>query len=111
MFANLARAVTLGAVLLVSLPAAARTGKSIEVSYADLNLSAVAGQKAFQRRISRAAMAVCGTADMRDLVATGYRNRCVATALESARPAIELAVRNAATRQLAARDQSVRVAP
>ncbi|MFN6936707.1 MAG: UrcA family protein [Tsuneonella sp.] len=99
MFANLARAVTLGAVLLVSLPAAARTGKSIEVSYADLNLSAVAGQKAFQRRISRAAMA------------TGYRNRCVATALESARPAIELAVRNAATRQLAARVQSVRVAP
>lgn len=112
MFANLARAAALGAVLLVALPAAAGTGKSTRVFYSDLDLTAPAGKKALERRIARAVDAVCGSpAHSRDLVANGHRKRCVATTLESARPAVELALRNAATRQLAARDQNVRVAP
>ncbi len=112
MFPQFARAAAFGAVLLVALPAAAGEGKSINVSYADLDLAADKGKKAFERRIAHAAGAVCGgPADPRDLVGTAHRNRCVASALDSARPAVELAFRNAPTRQLAARDQSVRVAP
>lgn len=112
MFANFARAAALGAVLLVSLPAAAGNGKSVQVSYSDLNLTSAAGKQAFERRIARAADAVCGNpATARDLVASAHRKRCVVAALDSARPAIELAFRNAATQQLAAREQSVRVAP
>lgn len=112
MFANFARAAALGTVLLVSLPAAAGPGKSVQVSYSDLNLASAAGKKALERRISRAANVVCGNpANPRDLVAGAHRKRCVAAALDSARPAVELALRSAATRQLAARDQGVRVAP
>jgi UrcA family protein len=112
MFANFARATALGAVLLVSLPAAAGTSKSVLVSYSDLNLTSAAGKQTFERRIASAAVAVCGNpAAQRDLVASAHRKRCVMAALDSARPAVELALRNAATQQLAARDQSVRVAP
>ena len=111
MFANFARAAALGTVLLVSLPAVAGTGKSVVVSYSDLNLTSAAGKKAFERRIARAIDAVCGTPAPRDLVDSAHRKRCVVAALDSARPAVELALRNAATQQLAAREQSVRVAP
>lgn len=112
MFPQLARAAALGAALLVSLPATAGQVKPIHVSYADLDLSAAAGKAALERRIARAADSVCGgRANPRDLVDSAHRERCVASALDSVRPAVDLAFRNAATRQLAARDQSVRVAP
>ncbi len=112
MFATLFRSAALGAVLLLSLPAAAGPGKSATVRYADLNLTSPAGKKTLERRIANAAMAVCGgRPDYRDLTGASAHNRCVARALESARPSVELALRNAATRQLAARDQNVRVAP
>lgn len=112
MFSTLFRTAALGAVLLLSHPAAATPGKSVTVRYADLDLTAAAGRKMLERRVAHAAMSVCGgRPDYRDLTGTRAHNRCVASALESARPAIELAFRSAATRQLAARDQNVRVAP
>ncbi|MCR5871991.1 MULTISPECIES: UrcA family protein [unclassified Sphingomonas] len=111
MITNFARAAALGAALLVSLPTVAGQGKHVRVSYADLDLTADAGKKTFERRIARAADAVCGPTDGRDLAGVVRHKRCVATALESSRPAVELAFRNSATRQLAARDQSIRVAP
>lgn len=112
MLAPLLRAATLGVALLLATPALAGSGKSIAVRYGDLDLTAAAGKHTFERRIARAATAVCGGApESRDLAANRAHGRCVASALESARPAIDLALRNAATRQLAARDQNVRVAP
>ncbi|OYX49915.1 MAG: hypothetical protein B7Y97_08370 [Sphingomonas sp. 32-66-10] len=112
MFSTLFRTAALGAVLLLSHPAAATPGKSVTVRHADLDLTAVAGRQTLERRIAHAAMSVCGgRPDYRNLTETRAHNRCVASALESARPSIELAVRSAATRQLAARDQNVRVAP
>jgi len=112
MFATLFRSAALGAVLILSLPAAAGPGKSATVRYADLNLTSPAGKKTLERRIAHAAMAVCGgRPDYRDLTGARAHDRCVAKALESARPSIEFALRSAATRQLAARDQNVRVAP
>lgn len=112
MFPQLARAAALGAALLLALPASAGPQKSVSVSYSDLNLASAAGKEAFKGRIARAADKVCGAPSTpRDLVAGAHRKRCVVAALESAHPAVELALRNAATQQLAARDQSVRVAP
>jgi len=112
MFAPPFRAATLGVVLLLATPALAGAGKSIAVRYGDLDLTAAAGKQTFERRIARAASAVCGgTPESRDLFGSRAHGRCVVSALQSARPAIDLALRNAATRQLAARDQSVRVAP
>ena len=112
MFATLFRSAALGAVLLLSLPAAAGPGKSATVRYADLDLTSAAGKETLERRIANAAMAVCGgRPDYRDLTGARAHNRCVAKALETARPSIDLALRSAATRQLAARDQNVRVAP
>jgi UrcA family protein len=39
---------------------------SVKVSYADLNLSTLAGADALYRRIERAARTVCGSDDMRE---------------------------------------------
>ena len=112
MFAPPFRPAMLGVALLLATPALAESGKAIAVRYGDLDLTAAAGKQTFERRITRAAAIVCGgTPDSRDLVGSRAHGRCVASALQSARPAVDLALRNAATRQLAARDQSVRVAP
>ncbi|MBX4388977.1 UrcA family protein, partial [Mycobacterium tuberculosis] len=75
MFANFARAAALGAVLLVSLPATAGQGKSMRVSHADLDLTAEAGKKTFERRIARAAETVCGVTDDRDLAGVARHKR------------------------------------
>lgn len=112
MFATPLRIAALGAALLLSQPAAAGPGTSLMVRYADLNLTSAAGKKALERRIARAAISVCGgRPDYRDLSGSRAHNQCVARALDSASASIEFAFRSAATRQLAARDQNVRVAP
>lgn len=111
MLCNLARAAAIAAALLAAVPAAADGAKSVQVSYADLNLNSADGKAVFDRRIQFAAKRVCGPAQHRDLVMMAAANRCIAATLESTRPAVELAYRNAASRQLAARDMSVTVAP
>lgn len=108
---NLAHAAAIAAVLVFAAPAAADGAKSVKVSYADLNLSSAAGRDALDRRVARTAERICGVALESDLAMQMAAKRCAANARESARPAIELAHRNAANRQLAARDMSVTVAP
>lgn len=111
MLSNLARAAAIAAALLAAVPAVADGAKSVQVSYADLNLASAQGKASFERRIGVAAQRVCGPAYQRDLMMLAATKRCVAATLESTQPAIELAYRNAANRQLAARDMSVTVAP
>ncbi|WP_343520221.1 UrcA family protein [Sphingomonas sp.] len=111
MLSNLARAAAIAAALLAAVPAFADGERSVEVSYADLNLASAQGKAAFERRLKAAAARVCGVGLERDLRLHKVTQRCAATALESTGPAVELAYRNAADRQLAARDMSVTVAP
>ena len=108
---NLAHAAAIAAALVSAVPAAADEAKSVEVSYADLNLSSATGRDALDRRIARVANRICGVGLEREVMRQMLAERCAADARESARPAIELAYRNAANRQLAARDMSVTVAP
>jgi UrcA family protein len=111
MLCNLARAAAIAAALIAVVPAFAGGAKSANVSYADLNLASASGKATFERRIVRAADRICGVALERHLALQQAAKQCAAGARESARPSIELAYRNAANRQLAARDMSVTVAP
>lgn len=108
---NLAHAAAIAAALVSAVPAAADQAKSVEVSYADLNLSSATGRDTLDRRIARTADRICGVEIGRDVKKQALAKQCAREARESARPAIELAYRNAANRQLAARDMSVTVAP
>lgn len=110
MLTNLARAAAIAAALLAAVPAFAGE-KAVQVSYADLNLASAHGKATFDRRLKQAAQRVCGPAPQMEVVRIAANNRCVTATLESIAPAIELAHRNAADRQLAARDMSVTVAP
>lgn len=111
MLCNLARAAAITAALIAAVPAAADGAKSVQVSYGDLDLASTQGKSAFERRLKAAAARACGVNLERELKRLELSKRCAATALESAAPAIELAYRKAANRQLAARDMSVTVAP
>lgn len=111
MLFNLARAAAIAAALIAAVPAFADGAKSVKVSYADLNLSSAHGKSVFDRRIAHAARRVCGPASQLNLVLHAATNRCVNAAIASAHATVELAYRNAANRQLAARDMSVTVAP
>lgn len=111
MLSNLARAAVIAAALVAAAPAIAEGAKSVKVSYADLNLSSALGKTALDRRVARAADRVCRVGHERDLMLEAAAKRCAADARESTQPAIELAYRKAADRQLAARDMSVTVAP
>jgi len=111
MLFNLARAAAIAAALIAAVPAFAGGAKSAKVSYADLNLSSSTGKAQFAQRIDSAVERLCGSTSQRELAKALEARRCTTAALESVEPAIELAHRNAATRQLAARDMSVTVAP
>ena len=65
---------------------------SVQVSYADLNLSSQPGQQALQRRIAFAAQSVCGVGDHRDLKFASAVVDCRAGTIADARPAYEAAV-------------------
>ena len=45
---------------------AAQGLRTVTVSYADLNLTSTAGLETFQRRVSKAARHVCGSANLRE---------------------------------------------
>lgn len=111
MLHNLARAAAIAAALIAAVPAIASGAKSVKVSYADLNLSSSSDKALFAQRIDAAVERLCGSTDQRELAKALEARRCTAAALESVGPAVELAYRNAASRQLAARDMSVTVAP
>ncbi|WP_447724679.1 UrcA family protein [Sphingomonas koreensis] len=111
MLFNLARAAAIAAALIAAVPAIAGGAKSVKVSYADLNLSSTTGRVVFAQRINAAVARVCGSPFQRDLAMAAESRRCATTTRESTGPAIQLAHRNAANRQLAARDMSVTVAP
>lgn len=76
--------------------ASAQEARSVQVSYADLDLSNAGGEAALARRIDRAAQFVCGEGTVHPGldVATAVR-QCRATAVADARPAFEAAVRAA----------------
>ena len=68
-----------------ALLATGATAQTKTVSYADLDLASAAGAKAFDARIRAAARSVCGTADLRDIVATKSAQRCFETAVAKAK--------------------------
>jgi len=111
MLSNLARAAAIAAALIAAVPAVAGGAKSVKVSYADLNLSSASGRTLFAERIEDAVERVCGSPFQRDLSMAAEARRCATATRELTAPAIQLAHRNAANRQLAARDMSVTVAP
>ncbi len=111
MLSNLARAAAIAAALIAAVPAIAGGAKSVKVSYADLNLSSTSGRMLFAERIDAAVQRVCGSPFQRDVATAAEARRCATATRESTGPAIQLAHRNAANRQLAARDMSVTVAP
>lgn len=111
MLFNLARAAAIAAALIAAVPAIADGTKSVKVSYADLNLATESGRLALDRRVARTAARICAVPVEQDLAMLAAAKRCAVKARASAQPAIELAHRNAANRQLAARDMSVTVAP
>ena len=75
---------------------------SLRVSYADLNLSASAGQTTLTRRIDTAAKIVCdATGGPHDLTIIASERRCYKAAVSGARTAIASAM--AADRTLASR--------
>jgi UrcA family protein len=67
------------------------TARSQTVRYADLNLDSREGRKTLDRRISRAAHAVCATGSV-DVATMKDESRCVRAALDSAKPKIVAAV-------------------
>ena len=54
----------------------AAAGRSVTVSYRDLNLASTAGVAEFDRRINGAIRTVCGTADLRVLKEVNQRRAC-----------------------------------
>ncbi len=90
--------------------AAPSGGQSVAVRYTDLNLASDAGTRTLQARIDRAARAVCGSADIRDLSAMSEIQNCRQVALNSAAPQVEVAIAQARNgRAFAAND--VKVSP
>jgi UrcA family protein len=96
MFCNVARAVALAATLITALPTMAQE-RAVEVRHADLDLTSATGRSALDRRVARAADRICGAVDIRDTRMMSAKRRCVAGTVRAARPAIELAQRNAMT--------------
>lgn len=83
--------------LILSAPASAGAieSTSAEVRFGDLDLTSEADVTRLQHRIRRAAKAVCGASDIRDLKASQAAAACRTAALANAAPKAELAVANA----------------
>ncbi|MEO7603114.1 MAG: UrcA family protein [Sphingomicrobium sp.] len=79
--------------------------ESLAVSIADLDLASAAGQKAFDRRLGRAVVDLCGEAADVDLAGRNAVRKCRADTLAQAYRAKDqrLALRSADPIQLAAR--------
>jgi UrcA family protein len=112
-----ATAITAGGFFVVSPPASARqpivvTAPAVDmvvrrVSFADLNLASMSGEKTLNRRVGGAVTSVCIEAvgpDTRSLDSTIANMRCTRHAWNGARPQIASAVQRA--RQIAATGSS-----
>ena len=77
----------------VPTPSSAET-VSIDVEYADLNLSNEAGMAALERRIERAIERICGDDNARQTFRLREQRRCAAQAKASANEQIARIVRN-----------------
>jgi len=88
-------AAPVAALILPSAAMAAPEGQSVLVRYADLDLTSSRGTQALQARIDRAARAVCGSADIRDLRAMSDVQHCRQVALSGAAPQVEVAIAQA----------------
>ena len=75
---------------------------SVRVSYADLDLASAAGRKALEGRVQRAASRLCVDNGVRDLERRMGGRDCIARAVASAAPQIELAVAGHGKAQLPA---------
>jgi UrcA family protein len=78
--------------LVVPTAGLAQETESVRVSYADLNLATDLGQSVLERRIGRAAQAVCGVADNRVLKEWAFMKDCRNGAIAGAQPAFQAAV-------------------
>jgi UrcA family protein len=109
-FIRIATSLALSGGLLAG-PALARPaadGASTSVRFADLDLTTDAGAAALHSRVARAATAVCGDADQRDLAAASRMMACRGVAMASAAPQVELALNAARNgRAYAANDLKV----
>jgi len=88
-------------------PASAQSDVSRQVvTYRDLNLTSVAGQKALDARVRRAARIVCGDDD-KDLGIAMYNRKCRQKAIAAAQPQIMVAMAKARVRTADAGSQTV----
>lgn len=79
------------AAMMIAAPASAGGAKSVEVSYADLDLSTGKGQRTLKDRIRRAIVKVCDTG-MRDAHAAREFHDCHLAVRAKAKPDVEAAI-------------------
>jgi len=89
LMAVLATALVVATLGMVSDSAHADEVTSVQVTYADLDLTTVEGSQALYRRIATAARHVCPTADGRNVTAVSISQQCQKTAIENALQAVK----------------------
>ena len=95
MFRTLIATAGFCAVIAASSSVFAQDTMSVRVSYADLNLSSPAGAAALTHRVDQAVLAICGSADIRDMGRQTYVSKCKADTLSAARVQLEQAMNTA----------------
>jgi UrcA family protein len=75
---------------------------TLRVSHADLDLRSDAGRAALEGRVHRAAFRLCADNGVRDIERQIMSHSCIAKAVASAAPQIDLAVANRGRTRLAA---------
>jgi UrcA family protein len=116
MFARTKIAAPLAAIALTVLGAPAFAGgaaveqRSMNIDYRDLDLTKESGVAALNRRIARAADAVCGPVEIRNLQDHDRYQVCRAAAIAAAVPTLEAAI-DSARRSLSAANANASVQP
>lgn len=91
-------------------PALAREDPmTARVSYADLNLTSAAGQKALDSRVRRAVRTVCGDTSAKDLAGSRIVRTCQKRAFASARPQVMIALAKANRQASAGNSETARL--
>jgi len=86
--------------LALAVPAAAEP-TSVAVRYGDLDLTKADGRAALERRLTQAALRVCGDRQPRALSLIAAQRRCIADTRASYQPQVELALNAANARRVA----------
>jgi len=106
---------TLSAALAVGAMGTAHAGnsgysyKSVDVSYADLNLANDAGAERLERRIKNAARTVCGPRPHRDINAISSYQQCFKGAMNGGKKAMVTLIAQAKTGQQLAQNGKITV--